>query len=258
MGIDGSLSGSDATPAAVLGAGTPIELKYGSAAEVARDRLPQIPHGLLARTRGPVRVGDSVEVAIETQRECLRVCARGEVRWVTSLASSSLVGLALEGLTADDRLQLDRMLGTPSFLGGAAAPALTPAIPFAAAPILSVAMLQPSAVLRQILTTALQTVTGKLGEGWTLKLEACATPDGFLASMASRRRQLAVVDCDAVRGAEEPLIDAIRSHEGYERLPIVLLSGHRTARLEDRFAVTMQKPLTVKSFLHVTQLLLRA
>jgi hypothetical protein len=150
------------------------------------------------------------------------------------------------------------MLGTPCFLGAAAAPALTPAIPYAAAPILSVAMLQPSSVLRQILSTALQTVTGKLGEGWTLKLEACATPDGFLASMASRRRQLAVVDCDAVRGAEEPLIDAIRSHEGYERLPIVLLSGHRTARLEDRFAVTMQKPLTVKSFLRTTELLLRA
>jgi hypothetical protein len=176
---------------------------------------------------------------------------------VTPLASSSLVGLALSGTTSADGERLDLLLGAPPALG-AAAPALTPAIPFAATPFLSVAMLQPNVVLRQILATALERLATRLGETWALKLDACATPDGFLASMATRRRQLAVVDCDAVRGAVVPLHDAIRSHEGYERLPLVLLSSHRTARLEDPWAVTMQKPLTVKSFLHTTELLLRA
>jgi Tfp pilus assembly protein PilZ len=257
MGSDRGLTVGPVPPSVLLAA-TTIELKYRSAADVARDRLPQLPRGLLARTQSPVRLGDAVDVVIELERESLRVRARGEVRWVTALASSSLVGLTLEGQTPQDDERLDQLLADPAIGGAVATPALTPAHSFGAAPVLSVAMLQPSTVLRQILSAALQTVTGKLGARWTLKLDACTTPDAFLASMASRRRQLAVVDCDAVRGAEEPLIDAIRSHEGYERLPIVLLSGTRTARLEDPFAVTMQKPLTVKSFLHTTELLLRA
>jgi hypothetical protein len=237
---------------------TTIELQYQHAGEVGRDRLPQLPHGLLARTGSVLRVGDTVEIAMVTQRESLRVRARGEVRWVTPLATGALAGLALTGLTPEDVERLDQLLGAPARLGAEAAPALTPAIPFAADPVLSVAMLQPNPVLRQILSAALAKLTGALGARWSLKLEACTTPDAFLASMASRHRQLAVVDCDAVRGAEEPLIDAIRSHEGYEKLPLVLLSGSRSARLEDRFAVTLQKPLTVKSFLHTTGLLIRA
>ena len=234
-----------------------LTLTYRSSAEIARDRLPQLPRGLLARTGERVRVGDAVDVALRAERDALVIRARGEVRWVTPLATSSLVGLALQGTSGDDTARLDQLLGAPAALG-AAAPALTPAIPLAATPFLSVAMLQPNVVLRQILASALERLAAGLGERWALKLEACATPEGFLASMASRRRQLAIIDCDAVRGAEEPLVDAIRSHEGYAKLPVVLLSSHRAARLEDRWAVTMQKPLTVKSFLHTTELLLRA
>jgi hypothetical protein len=246
--------------AARAGISAPIalELKYQHAGEVGRDRLPQIPHGLLARVGPGIRVGELLEVGIETQRESLRVRARGEVRWVTPLATGALAGVALAGLTSEDVERLDQLLGSPARLGTDPSPALTPAIPFAADPVLAVAMLEPNPVLRQILSGALAKLTGALGARWALKLEACTTPDGFLASMASRHRQLAVVDCDAVRGAEEPLIDAIRSHAGYEKLPIVLLSGSRSARLEDRFAVTLQKPLTVKSFLHTTSLLVRA
>lgn len=255
--------GSDVALAAAQAAAKPppaaaIELKYQHAGEVGRDRLPQIPHGLLARIGAPLRVGDRVEVGMETQRESLRIRARGEVRWVTPLATGALAGLALTGLTAEDVERLDQLLGAPARIGAEPSPALTPAIPFAADPVLSVSMLQPNPVLRQILSAALAKLTGTLGARWSLKLEACTTADGFLASMASRHRQLAVVDCDAVRGAEEPLIDAIRSHEGYEKLPLILLSGSRSARLEDRFAVTLQKPLTVKSFLHTTGLLIRA
>lgn len=255
MGSDVALA---ATRVAAPRKAATIELTFEHAGEVGRDRLPQIPNGLLARVDAGLQVGDAVDVAIGTRRESLRVRARGEVRWVTPLATGALAGLALTGLTPEDSERLDQLLGSPERLGVGRSPALTPAIPFAADPVLSVAMLEPNAVLRQILSAALAKLTGTLGARWALKLEACATPDGFLASMASRHRQLAVVDCDAVRGAEEPLIDAIRSHEGYEKLPIVLLSGSRSARLEDRFAVTLQKPLTVKSFLHTTGLLIRA
>lgn len=239
-------------PLAVIG------LTYRTAAEVGRDRLPQLPNGLLARTQAAVENGELVEVVIEAKAEGITVRACGEVRWMTRLATSRLVGMVLTGATPEDRDHLERFLEAPSGIAAAMTPTLTPALRFAPAPVLSVAMLQPNVVLRQILSGALEKVAGKLGERWTLKLDACATAESFLASMASRQRQLAVIDCDAVGGAEEALVDAIRAHDGYARLPLVLLSGLRTARLEDPFAVTMQKPLTVKSFLHTTQLLLRA
>lgn len=235
-----------------------ISLSYRTAAEIGRDRLPQLTSGLLARTQETVEVGDAVDVVIEAKAEAITVRASGEVRWVTRLATSRLVGMVLAGATPEDREHLDRFLDAPSALGASMTPALTPALRYTPAPVLAVAMLQPNAVLRQILSSALAKVAGNLGEKWSLKVDACATPGGFIASLASRTRQLAVIDCDAVGGAEEALIDGIRSHEGYQKLPLVLLSGLRTARLEDRFAVTMQKPLTVKAFQHTTELLLRA
>lgn len=235
-----------------------IELRYASASLIGRDRLPQLARGLLARTTVPVAVGDAVQVRIEARLEGVTIHARGEVHWVTSLASSKLVGIALEGESAADREQLDQHLCSSGEAGAATAPALTPVLRYSPAPVLSVAMLQPNPVLRQILGGALEKLVGKLGDRWSLKLESCAKPECFLASMASRQRQLAIVDCDAVPGAEDALVDAIRSHDNYAKLPIVLLSGDRPPKLEDRYAVTMQKPLTVKSFLHVTELLIRA
>lgn len=238
-----------------------VELTYASVALIGRDRLPQLPRGLLARTTAPVAVGDAVTVSIEARLEAITIRARGEVHWVTSLATSKLVGLSLVGESDDDRENLEQVLDGAA--GGAAmtpalTPMLAPVLRFSAAPVLSVAMLQPNPVLRHILGGALAKVTARLGERWTLKLESCTNPDCFLASMASRQRQLAIIDCDAFAGSVDALVDAIRSHEYYQRLPIVLLSGDRPARLEDRFAVTLQKPLTVKSFLHTTELLLRS
>lgn len=238
-----------------------IELQYASAALIGRDRLPQLTRGLLARTTVPVSKGETVAVRIDAKLEGLSIRARAEVHWVTSLATARLVGLSLEGESAEDGERLDHVLGVPAGAGadGAAmTPAITPALSLPASPIFSVAMLQPNPVLREILAGALEKLAGRLDERWTLRLDNCAKPDCFLASMASRPRQLVIVDCDAVGGAVDALVDAIRSHEGYRRLPIVLLSGDRPARMEDRFAVTMQKPLTVKSFLHTTELLLRA
>jgi hypothetical protein len=253
---------TDSTPSRVPSPPPLVELTYASAAMIGRDRLPQLPRGLLARTTAPVSVGDAVTVSIEARLEAMTIRARGEVRWVTSLATGKLVGLSLEGESDDDRHNLEHVLDAPAGGGAAMTPALTPALApvlrFSQAPVLSVAMLQPNPVLRHILGGALAKVTARLGERWTLKLEGCATADAFLASMASRQRQLAIIDCDAFAGTVDALIDAIRSHEYYQRLPIVLLSGDRPARLEDRFAVTLQKPLTVKSFLHTTELLLRS
>lgn len=257
MPSDTGLKGRVAPPAIGV-PGTTIALSYRTAAEIGRDRLPQLPLGLLARTQIEVVTGDVVDVLIEAKAESITIRASGEICWMTRLATSRLVGMTLTGATDADRERLITYLDAPSGLGAAMTPALTPALGFAHAPVLAVAMLQPNAVLRQILSSALAKVPARLGERWSLKLEASASADGFLASMSSRPRQLAVIDCDALPDAGDALVDAIRSHAGYEKLPLLLLSGRRTARLEDRYAVTMQKPLAVKSFLHTAELLLRA
>jgi hypothetical protein len=75
--------------------------------------------------------------------------------------------------------------------------------------------------------------------------------------MADRRRNLAIADCDGIASAADPLVDAIRSHAEWARLPVILLSRSRSARLEDRYTVTMQKPVAMKALLHTTGLLLR-
>lgn len=257
MPSDTGMKGRVAPPAIEV-PGTTIQLSYRTAAEIARDHLPQLPLGLLARTQVDVATGDVVDVLIEARADSITIRARGEIRWVTRLATSRLVGMTLTGATDADRDHLITWLDAPSGLGAAMTPALTPALGFAHAPVLAVAMLQPNAVLRQILASALAKVPARLGERWSLKLDASASADGFLSAMSSRPRQLAVIDCDALPDAGDALVAALRSHAGYEKLPLVLLSGRRTARLEDRHAVTMQKPLAVKSFLHTTELLLRA
>lgn len=248
-----------AAPGAAPSAMAPIELTYAAAAVLGRDRLPQLPNGLLARTPARVAVGDEVPVTVTLRLEALTIRAVARVAWVTRLATSSLVGMSLTGETEVDRDRIEHLLAAaPAGVGAALTPAMTPALPFSSAPVLSVAMLQPNAVLRHVLSSALAKLAVRLGERWTLRLEACTRPDCFLGSMADRVRHLAVVDCDAVPGAEEALVDAIRSHEVYARLPVVLLSRLRPPKLEDRYAVTLQKPLTVKSFLQTTELLLRA
>lgn len=252
------MSSSDVREGPPVAPSAAIALTYASAALIARDRLPQLENGLLARTTAEVAVGQRVDVRIEARLEAMEIRAQGEVRWVTALATSRLVGLSLRGAAETDRRALDQVLHAAGPAGAVTAPAMTPAVPFGAASVLSVAMLQPNPVLREVLASALQKLTAGMGERWTLRLEATDRPAGFLSAISDRVRHLAVLDCDAAPGACDALVDAIRSHEVYRRLPIVLLSGARPAKLEDRFAVTMQKPLSVKSFLHTTGLLLRA
>jgi hypothetical protein len=236
-----------------------ITLRYPSATEARRDRLPDVPRGVIARTRTAVREGEARPVRIELAREKVTLDVRGRIRWATPLGTGALVGLELEGPSPREEVQLDLLLGIrtasrgldPTHLfgkGGGVGPA--------ALPRLSIAMLEPNRVLREVLSSALVRFA-RDGNGWDLQLDAVATVDAFLHAMAERRRNLAVVDCDGMVSAADPLVDAVRSHSEWARLPMVLLSRSRSARLEDRYTVTMQKPVAMKSLLHTTGILLR-
>jgi hypothetical protein len=236
-----------------------ITLRYGSASDARRDRLPDVARGIIARTKVAVREGEVVPVQVVLQREGVSLDLRAKVRWATPLATGALTGLELEGPTRREEVQIDLLLGVRTASRGVADPSLHGALPHLAAPALprlSVAMLEPSRVLREILASALVRLA-RDGNGWDLQLDAAASVDAFLASMAERRRNLAVVDCDGIESAADPLVDAIRSHGEYARLPVVLLSRTRSARLEDRYTVTMQKPVPMKALLHTTGILLR-
>jgi hypothetical protein len=236
-----------------------IVLRYPSAVEARRDRLPDVPRGVIARTRVAVREGEERPVRIELEREKVILEVRGRVRWATPLATGALAGLELAAPARREEVQLDLLLGIrtasrpldPAHLFGNGA-GVTPS----ALPRLSVAMLEPNRVLREVLASALVRFA-RDGNGWDLQLEAVATLDAFLHAMTERRRNLAVVDCDQMPSAADPLVDAVRSHAEWARLPMVLLSSSRSARLEDRYTVTMQKPVTMKSLLHTTGILLR-
>lgn len=244
-------------PAPAAPEGPVLALSYESARDLRRDRLPDLPRGLMARVREALQVGSRVEVGIEARREKIRIRATAEARWVTPLGSGSLVGLALDGATSADTEQLDFLLRA----GAVAPPAsalLTPALPLPAVQVLAVAMLQPNPVLRDVLGGALSRLARQLGDQWTLRLDNAVDPTRFMAALASRPRQLAIVDCDVIRGTEASLLRAVRARSGCEKLPLVLLGEGRPAGLEDRFAVTMHKPLSVKAFVHTTSLLVRA
>jgi len=213
--------------------------------------------GIIARTRLMIREGEVRRARIELERENVTVEVRARVRWATPLASGTLVGLELEGASRREEVQLDLLLGIRT-ASRAAEPAsgLPSRVAPAPLPRLSVAMLEPSRVLREVLTSALVRFARE-GNGWDLQLDAVPTVDAFLAAMADRRRNLAIADCDGIASAADPLVDAIRSHAEWARLPVVLLSRSRSARLEDRYTVTMQKPVAMKALLHTTGLLLR-
>jgi hypothetical protein len=240
-------------------AGTLLTLRYGSAEHARRDRLPEVARGVIARLKIVVREGDVVPVRIELDREKVSIDARARIRWMTPLARGSLAGLELEGPSRREEVQLDLLLGIRSASRGAEAAAnaaLLPGIAAPALPLLSVAMLQPNRVLREVISSALVRLA-RDGNGWDLQLDAVASVDAFLAAMAERRRNLALVDCDGIGAATDALVDAVRSHADYARLPLVLLSRTRTGRLEDRYTLTIQKPVGMKSLLDTTGMLLR-
>ncbi|HEX9401377.1 MAG TPA: hypothetical protein VF912_14810 [Anaeromyxobacter sp.] len=239
-------------------AGPLLTLRYGCADDARRDRLPDVERGVIARLKVVVHEGDVVPARIELAREKVAIDVRARIRWVTPLARGALAGLELEGPSRREEVQIDLLLGirSASRPADAAYAALLPLIAAPALPRLSVAMLQPNRVLREVLSSALVRL-GRDGNGWDFQLDAVGTVDAFLAAMADRRRNLAVVDCDGIASAADALVDAIRSHAEYARLPLVLLSRSRTGRLEDRYTVTIQKPVAMKSLLHTTGILLR-
>lgn len=244
-----------------MGDGSPgnavITLRYPSATEARRDRLPDVPRGVIARTRVAVREGEERPVRIELEREKVTLDARCRVRWATPLAHGALAGLELVGPSPREDVQLDLLLGirTASRNGAAAVGAENGVAPLAL-PRLSVALLETNRVLREVLTSALVRFA-RDGNGWDLQLDAVPNMDAFMQAMSDRRRNLALVDCDGIGTAADPLVDAVRSHADWARMPLVLLSRTRSARLEDRYTVTMQKPVAMKSLLYTTGILLR-
>jgi hypothetical protein len=239
-------------------AGEPlIILRYASALEARRDRLPDVPRGVIARTRVAVRDGDVLPARIEVAREKVTLDVRARIRWATPLASSTLAGIELHGPSRREEVQLDLLLGNRS-----AAPAPEPGgasvtrLNLAVLPRLSVVMLQPSRVLREVLGSALARFARE-GSGWDLHLDAVATTDAFVEALARRRRDLAVVDCDAIGAVADSLLAGIRAHDEWARLPVVLLARSGAGRADDGCTVTMQKPVSMKALLRTTGLLLR-
>jgi hypothetical protein len=70
-----------------------ITLRYRSAVEARRDRLPDVTRGVIARTRVHVREGEVVPVRVELERERVALDLRAKVRWATPLATGALTGL---------------------------------------------------------------------------------------------------------------------------------------------------------------------
>jgi hypothetical protein len=233
-------------------------LRYPSATEARRDRLPDVPRGVIARTQVGVREGEERPVRFELDREKVTLEVRGRVKWATPLATGALAGFELTAPSPREEAQLDLLLGIrtasrpldPAHLFGKGG-AVTPS----ALPRLSVALLEPNRVLREVLSSALVRFA-RDGNGWDLQLDAVATVEAFLEAMSQRRRNLAVIDCDRMPAAD-PLVDAVRSHAEWARLPMVILSSSQTARLVDSYTVTMQKPVAMKSLLYTTGILLR-
>jgi hypothetical protein len=243
-----------------------VALRYASAADVRRDRLPDVPRGLLVRARFPVALGDRIPVTIELEAERVTIRASGAVRWVTPLVSVALTGLELEAASHRDGVQLDLAFGIRTAGPAPERHPVLPPPPMPASPTpapatparpLSVAMLQPNAVVRQALVNAL----GRLGReqgGFTVAVEATAVADDFLRSLAAEPRALAIIDCDGLGPAVDPLLTAIRSHEGWERLPLILLVSEGRSRFEDGHAVVLRKPFETKAFVDLASILVAA
>ncbi len=247
-----------------------IGLRYASAADVLRDRLAGERHGILVRTKLPLALGDRAPVTIDLEKERVTIRATGEVRWVTPLVNGALVGIVLVSASHRDGVQLDLVFGirtagsAPEHAGplpvrlAAAAPAAFGEVGRESAPgpirALSVAMLQPNLVLRQALGAALERLGREKGP-WEMSVQSAAEPDTFLEALASEPRGLVVIDCDLLGAAVDPLVDAIRSHAAWERLPLILMSSDRRSSVEDSYAVFVRKPFEVKAFVNLAGIL---
>ncbi len=227
-------------------------LTYACADDVRRDRLRDLPRGLLARTSDPLAPGDAVQVRIAVEREKATVSASAVVRWVTPLAKGSIVGMDLKGAEHRDDVKLDLLLG----IRGARDDDERLAVGSGSdLPALTVALLQPNRVLRQVIANALERFA-RDKEGGRLRIDAVGDGPSFVTAVAAHRPDLAVIDCDGVAGCADPLMHAVRLRESSQHVPVILLSGARSPRLDDRYTVTMQKPVAMKAFLDTADLLL--
>ena len=230
-----------------------IELTYDRADDMRRDRLPDATRGIIARSTCRLHDGDAVNVRIEIARQRVTVSALGVVRWATPLARGSLAGLDLEGVGHRDDVKLDLLFGIRQAGSPEEATARAPT----GAPPLSVAMLQPNGVLRQVLQGALARYARESG-GAALRIDAVDDLPSFLASISSRQPDLAIIDCDGVEEQADPIVDHVRSSEPTRRTPVILLSSVRSPRVKDRYTATVRKPVAMKAFLKTTGLLLQS
>jgi hypothetical protein len=239
-----------------------LVLRYARAADVRKDQLGDERYGLMVRTQEPLRKGDRLNVVVELAQEKLTLRVAGEVRWVTPLIRGALAGVALVPGSHRETVQLDLLFGrrsagptpeTAVAAATAAAVAAPPRVAPQAEPVpgtrrpLSVAMLQPDRVLRQVLENALHRFGQEQG-GWDVTVEAHGEADAFLEALAARPRGLAIVDCDVLGAAADALVAAIRSHDPWARLPLILLSSSGGSRIEDGLAVYLRKPVAMKAF----------
>jgi CheY-like chemotaxis protein len=231
-----------------------ISIRYASMEAARRDRLADVPSGLIVRARQPLRRGDAVAVRLELEKEGAALDLDGEVLWLTPLLAGALAGVRLSARAHRTQVQLDVLFGHRT----AGPPREPPRMPEpASAPragprALSIALLEPNPVFRTVLANAL----ARLGHGWDVTVAAAERPDELLAALGSEPRALAIVDCDVLGVAADALLHAIRSHEGWERLPVILLGAAGRATLQDPFAVFMKKPFETKPFLDLVRILL--
>jgi CheY-like chemotaxis protein len=245
-----------------------LTIRYQSEAGLLRDRLNDVPRGLMARVLEPVATGDRVDLWIQVVRAGIAISARGTVLWTMPLTKGTLAGLALETTNSREGAQLDALLGpcnappqaAPSASSAPAAPTVedVPGRDKGEARHLSVLMLQPNTVLREVLSSALGRLARDAAAPWVLEIDQAATPEAFLSASETRPRGLAVVDCDGLDIGPDDLLSALRSREQAARLPVIFLSESRSARLEDRRTVTMRKPVTMKAFVQTAGILLQS
>lgn len=242
----------------VAGEVAEIAVQYARGADVRKDQLGDERHGLIVRTRAAYAPGDRPRVVIDLAQEKFTLRVTGEVKWVTPLITGALVGVALHAGSHRETVQLDVLFGRRT-AGPAPEPAAAPEPAPAATPRregrpLSVAMLQPNGVLKTVLVNALSRFGQERG-GWDVSVDAHAEPDGFLEALAAKPRGLAIIDCDPLGVAAEPLVAAIRSHHAWERLPLILLSSDGDARMADGHAVYLRKPVAMKAFVDLAGIL---
>jgi hypothetical protein len=230
--------------------GAGIVLRYARVADARRDRLREFPRGIMARTTVPVRAGERIPVRIEVEEGSASISARGEVSWVRPIAAGTVAGLSLFGDSHRDEVKLDLLLGLRPIGAAVAEPRAV-----ASGATLSVTMLQPNPVLRQVLVGALERFARERS-GAALRVETAVDAASFVAAVTERHPDLAIIDCDGIAGAVEPLLGAVRSGAS-GRVPVIIFSDERSPRLQDRRTITMRKPVWMKGLLDTVDLLLR-